>query len=92
MEVNRQFEVAYGWRQEDLRGKSLSAILPAVFRDAHHLGFSRFQITHESQVLNHPLRLKTVCKDGREIESEHFIIAEQHGDRWLFAATLTPLE
>ena len=92
MEVNQKFEDVYGWRQEELVGQSLSAILPSVFRDAHHLGFSRFQITHQSQILNHPLRLKTVCRDGREIESEHFIIAEQCGDRWLFAATLTPLE
>jgi PAS domain S-box-containing protein len=92
MEVNQHFEDVYGWRQQELAGKSLSAILPDVFRDAHHLGFSRFQITHQSQILNHPLRLKTVCRDGREIESEHFIIAEHHEEHWVFAATLKPLE
>jgi hypothetical protein len=33
----------------------------------------------------------TVCRDGSEIESEHFIVAEKSGDHWLFAATLKPL-
>ncbi|KEF43374.1 MAG: diguanylate cyclase [Cyanobium sp. CACIAM 14] len=90
-EVNAQFEQAYGWLPEDLLGQSLSLILPGAFRDAHHLGFSRFQITGESVVLNHPLRLMTVCKDGRQIESEHYIVAQRRGDVWVFAATLEPL-
>ncbi|MEB3321600.1 MAG: PAS domain S-box protein, partial [Synechococcaceae cyanobacterium] len=66
-EVNDHFQQVYGWTQQDLAGQSLSIILPAVFRDAHHLGFSRFQITQESQILNHPLHLKTVCRDGKAI-------------------------
>ncbi len=90
-EINGRFEEVYGWQPEDLRGQSLSLILPGAFRDAHHLGFSRFQITGEAVVLNHPLRLMTICKDGREIESEHFIVAQRQGDAWIFAATLTPL-
>jgi PAS domain S-box-containing protein len=92
MEVNHYFQQAYGWRPEELVGESLSKILPDAFRDAHHLGFSRFQITHQSQIINHPLRLKTVCRDGREVDSEHFIIAEQSDGGWIFAATLRPLE
>lgn len=90
-EINPRFEEVYGWQPEDLRGQSLSLILPDAFRDAHHLGFSRFQITGEAVVLNHPLRLKTICKDGRGIESEHFIVAQRQGEAWVFAATLTPL-
>ena len=92
LEINQHFSDVYGWSQDDLSGQSLSKILPTVFRDAHHLGFSRFQITQQSQILNHPLRLKTVCRDGREIESEHFIVAQRNGDKWEFAATLRPLE
>jgi hypothetical protein len=41
--------------------------------------------------LAHPLRLKTICQDGSEIVSEHFIVAEKKDDGWLFGATLTPL-
>ena len=92
-EVNDSFISIYGWSPEDIIGQSLGLILPDSFRDAHHLGFSRFRMgTGESEILNHPLTLKTVCKDRSEINSEHFIVAERHGDTWSFAATLRPLE
>ncbi|MFM7313244.1 MAG: PAS domain S-box protein [Cyanobium sp.] len=91
LEVNPPFEAAYGWSQADLEGQSLSLILPEVFQMAHHLGFSRFQSTGQSQILAHPLRLRTVCRDGRDVVSEHFIVAERQRESWLFGATLTPL-
>lgn len=91
LEVNPAFEAAYGWSQADLQGQSLSLILPEVFQMAHHLGFSRFQSTGQSQILAHPLRLRTVCRDGREMVSEHFIVAERVDEAWMFGATLTPL-
>jgi PAS domain S-box-containing protein len=91
-DINTLFQSVYGWSLEDLKGKSLSMILPDSYKDAHHLGFSRFQIIGESQILNHPLELMTICKDARQINSEHFIVAERQGDTWRFAATLRPLE
>lgn len=90
-EINEDFTSVYGWTIDDLKGHSLSMILPESFKDAHHLGFSRFRIIGESQILNHPLELMTVCKDQREIMSEHFIVAERLGESWVFAATLRPL-
>ena len=73
-------------------GQSLGVILPPSFRDSHHAGFARFQLTQTSKVLNHPLRLATFCADGHAIESEHFIVAEKNEDgNWSFAATLRPL-
>ena len=73
-------------------GQSLGLILPPSFRDSHHAGFARFQLTEVSKVLNHPLKLATFCSDGHAIESEHFIVAEKHSDgSWSFAATLRPL-
>jgi PAS domain S-box-containing protein len=91
-DVNSLFVHTYGWTLDDLKGQSLSVILPDSYKDAHHLGFSRFQIIGESQILNHPLELMTICKDARQINSEHFIVAERHGNTWRFAATLRPLE
>ena len=91
MEVNEPFTEAYGWTADDLRGQSLSLILPEAFQMAHHLGFSRFQSTGQSQILAHPLRLRTICRDGREVVSEHYIVAERNGEVWMFGATLTPL-
>jgi PAS domain S-box-containing protein len=91
VEINDLFVSIYGWSFDDLKGQSLSMILPAAYQDAHHLGFSRFQMFGESQILNHPLELMTICKDSRAINSEHFIVAERRGESWVFAATLRPL-
>lgn len=92
VEINGAFQRAYGWTIEQLRGHTLNRILPSAFHMAHQLGFSRYRLTGESTILAHPLQLKTVCSDGREVLSEHFIVAERHGDSWRFGATLTPLE
>lgn len=90
--INAAFERTYGWRVAELVGESLSLILPEAYRMTHQLGFSRFRSSERSEVLGHPLRLATLCSDGRPIMSEHFIVAEQGPEGWRFGATLTPLE
>jgi PAS domain S-box-containing protein len=92
LDVNHHFETVFGWSHQEIVGQLLTVILPLYFRDAHHLGFSRFTATGISTILNHPLQLKAVTKDQREILSEHFIIAEKIDGEWVFAATLKPLE
>ena len=89
--INAAFQNTYGWTEDQLRGQSLSLILPGAFRMSHQLGFSRFQATEQSTILAHPLRLKTVCADGSEVVSEHFILGEKREAGWVFGATLTPL-
>ncbi len=89
--INAAFERVYGWTEDRLRGQSLSLILPGAFQMSHQLGFSRFQATEQSTILAHPLRLKTVCADGSEVVSEHFIVGEKRESGWVFGATLTPL-
>jgi PAS domain S-box-containing protein len=93
VETNPRFDEVYGWQPGALIGQSLAAILPASFREFHHAGFARFQLTESSKVVNHPLTLATVCSDGTELQSEHYIVAEKYLDgSWSFAATLRPLE
>ena len=93
VEFNDRFASVYGWTSEQLIGQSISLILPASFREFHHAGFARFQLTESSKVVNHPLTLATVCSDGSELQSEHYIVAEKYPDSsWSFAATLRPLE
>ena len=89
--INAAFQATYGWTEDQLRGQSLSLILPGAFQMSHQLGFSRFQATEQSTILAHPLRLKTVCADGTEVVSEHFILGEKQEAGWVFGATLTPL-
>lgn len=91
LEVNAPFVKVFGWSQEEIRGCSVTILLPLSFRDAHHLGFSRFQLTEISTLLNHPLQLKAILKSGAEILCEHYIMAEKQGTNWIFAALLRPL-
>ena len=92
VEFNPRFSEVYGW-DASLIGQSIGEILPEQFRELHHSGFARFQLTEISKVVNHPLTLATICKNGTVITSEHFIVAEKgEGGIWSFAATLRPLE
>ena len=89
--VNDPFRSTFGWKDEDLSGKTLDVVLPEDFRLSHHLAFSNFSSPVDSQVVGHPLILKTRCSDGSEIKSEHFIVAEKEGEKWFFGAQLKPL-
>jgi PAS domain S-box-containing protein len=89
--VNEAFRCTYGWLDDQIVGEPIGKILPESFRMAHQFGFSRFQATEQSTILAHPLRLNTLCANGRSLVSEHFIVAEKHPHGWVFGATLTPL-
>jgi hypothetical protein len=56
------------------------------------MGFSRFTASGVATILNHPLELKVITKDEREILSEHYILAEKQDEQWSFGATLRSLE
>ncbi|MCC5634177.1 PAS domain-containing protein [Nostoc sphaeroides CHAB 2801] len=89
--INEAFNQVYGWSYEEIIGLPLEVIIPESLHDSHRLSFSRFVMTEKAKILNHPLLLKTVTKEGIEVESEHFITAEKQGDNWFFAATISPL-
>jgi PAS domain S-box-containing protein len=90
--VNASFSKVFGWKNDEIIGQTLGIVIPNSYRDAHNLGFSRFAVTERSTVLNHPLQLMAVTKNGREILSEHFITAEQQQGQWVFGAILRPIE
>ena len=89
--VNAQFESVFGWRGNEIIGKPLATIIPTNLHDAHHLGFSRFLTTGKATLLNQPLKLKGMTKEGREFDAEHLILAEQEHGQWVFGATIRPL-
>lgn len=77
-----------GWRADELIGQPLTAIIPPRFRDAHHIGFSRFVTTGESTLLDRPVQLWIATRDGVERRVEHVITANRVPDGWLFAAAI----
>ena len=91
IDVNELFEAVFGWERKEIIGRTLAAIIPESLHDAHHLGFSRFLATGIPSLLNQPLALRAVTKDGREFDAEHYIIAEESNGEWTFAATIRPL-
>jgi PAS domain S-box-containing protein len=90
--INKKFEAVWKWTEADLIGKPLTSIIPANLRTAHHLGFSRFLATSKPTLLNQPLKLKVMSKDGQESEAEHVIVAEKVDGNWAFGATIAPPE
>lgn len=89
--INPRFESAYGWTPKQLVGSPLPTIIPDGLHDAHNLGFSRFLATRQSHILDQPLNLKIRTADGREVDAEHRIIAENANNAWTFGATIRPL-
>ena len=89
--VNEAFQLVFGWNSEEILGKTLTTIIPRSLHDAHNLGFSRFLLTGTPTLLDQPLNLKAVTKDGKEFEAEHYIIADHQGDQWGFGAMILPL-
>ena len=90
--VNAPLEALFGWRREELVGQPLTTLIPSTLRDAHNLGFSRFLLTGKATLLDRPITLRAVTKDGAELEAEHVIFAEQREGRWMFGATIRPLD
>ena len=89
--VNQRFEAAFGWQPKDILGKPLTVIIPKHLHDAHQLGFSRFLTSGKPTLLEQPLLLKAVTKDGQEFQAEHFIIAQRQGSQWSFGAIIRPV-
>jgi hypothetical protein len=49
-------------------------------------------MTGKSTLLNRPLALQAITREGRVFAAEHLIVAEQRDGQWVFAATIRPLD
>jgi PAS domain S-box-containing protein len=89
--INPSFTSLFGWNQDEIVGQPLSTIIPPNLHDAHNLGFSRFLATGKGRLLNQPLVLKAITKEGRVFDAEHIIVAENETGQWRFGAQIRPL-
>ncbi len=68
---NGQAERTFGWRKEEVLGRSLvDTIIPESMREAHRVGVERFLKTGQAQVLNTRRELTALHRDGHEFPVE----------------------
>jgi PAS domain S-box-containing protein len=89
--INRRFSEVFGWTPQDLVGWPVTILIPEYLRDAHHLGFSHYVTGGHPHLLDRPLLLKVLTRDGQEVEVEQILAVERRGEDWVFAATMRPL-
>lgn len=86
-EWNHQAEVAFDWSREEAVGKRLAdLIIPAQYREAHSRGLKHFLATGEGPVLNKPIELTALRRDGHEFPVELTISPVRWGETYIFNA------
>ena len=92
VEWNRPAEAAFGWPRAEALGQRLSAlIIPEENREAHEQGLKRFLEAGKGRLLDRPLTLSVVHRDGRKFNAEFKIGAESGADGYRFPTRLRTL-
>jgi two-component system sensor histidine kinase/response regulator len=82
MDWNRQAETMFGWTFEEARGRLVAElIIPPRYREAHEQGLRDYLETGDASVLNKPVQLSALHRDGHEfpIEITIWALAEDEG-------------
>jgi PAS domain S-box-containing protein len=77
---NRGAEAMFGWRAEEVVGRSLTVIVPHRFQDAHRHGLGRVAATGHSKLAGSVVELAAVRRDGSELPIEVSIGMWESGD------------
>ena len=62
--------VVFGYREQEVVGKSLSILMPEMYREAHLEGVERYRTSREGHVIGELLQLVGSRKDGTEFPLE----------------------
>jgi PAS domain S-box-containing protein len=73
--VSRRLAALVGWEPDELVGRRIVTLIPPRLREAHVAGFTRHLTTGEAHVLDVPVTLPVLHKDGSEIQCD-FLIQE----------------
>ncbi len=71
--VSRPLAELVGWPVDELVGRRVVTIVPPALREAHVAWFTRHLTTGEAHVLEVPLRLPVLHRDGHEINCEFLV-------------------
>jgi PAS domain S-box-containing protein len=84
---NPQAEVIFGWARAQAIGRSLAGtIIPPRHREAHGRGLGRFMSTGAVPLLDKPVEIIALHRDGHEFPIELTIARLKVGDRYVFNA------
>lgn len=87
LDWNRQAEATFGWTFEEARGRPVAdLIIPPRYREAHRDGLRRYLDTQEASVLNKPLQVRALHRDGHEFPIEITIWALEDEGGTTFSA------
>jgi diguanylate cyclase (GGDEF)-like protein/PAS domain S-box-containing protein len=87
LDWNRQAEATFGFSRREALGSPLFDLLvPERFRDDYEEVLKRFRETGSAPLLNRPLELLAVHRDGHEFLAEVTIAPLRAGDRYTFNA------
>ncbi len=67
---NRAASQLFGYTDEEVRGTSLSLLMPQRYRAAHERGLARVRDTGQSRLIGHLVELEGLRKDGSEFPIE----------------------
>jgi PAS domain S-box-containing protein len=83
---NPQAETTFGWKAEEVIGRSLvETIVPHAHRAAHIEGIRNWRDTGEGAVLNSRIEIQALCRDGRMIPVELAIVPVAVGEETVFS-------
>jgi len=84
---NPQAEKIFGWKEEEIMGKLLSAIIiPAPYAAMHDKGIENYLKTGKGPALNVLLQLKAINRAGIEFPIELTVLPIKQGDEEFFCA------
>jgi PAS domain S-box-containing protein len=84
---NPQSEKIFGWKQDEILGKTLSeTIIPAEYRERHEKGMKTYLATGEGPILNKLIDITAVNRHGEYFPVELTIIPLKEGDTQFFCA------
>jgi two-component system CheB/CheR fusion protein len=84
---NPRAELVFGWKQEEVMGKRLSAIIiPEDMRHLHDAGMEQYKTTHNGPALNALLELNALKRDGTVFPVELTVLPIQQETASFFCA------
>jgi PAS domain S-box-containing protein len=82
---NARAEELFGWNAAEVVGRPLAdVIIPARFRRRHRAGLARYRLTGKGRVLDRPLDLSALYRDGTEFPIQLAITALGEGSATVF--------